>query len=508
MKHWIAAWLGLALILSGPLQARAQHAPLGAWAFEPTQAFPQFTKMVVRREGGALSGVITSQWYGDLPMLNLRVDHDRLIFQIYNGNPRLTPHDLTARIEGPRLRLTGRLWDDDLNATAHPATPAELAAQRFPTFPLPPPRAVPDNGLARTPPMGWSSWNKFGEEIDDKTVRQIADALVAKGLRDAGYVYVNIDDGWQGARDANGVLQPNAKFPDMKALADYIHARGLKLGLYSSPGPKSCAGYPGSYGHVEQDARTWAAWGVDYLKYDLCSGEAFYHTPETIQAVYQQMGEALQATGRPILYSLCEYGRFDVGSWGRKVGGNLWRTTGDIADDYATMSRIGFDKNGAPHNGGPGGWNDPDMLEVGNGGMSLEEYRTHISLWTLMAAPLLLGDDVRAVQPDILSLLVNRDVIAIDQDPLGRQGLPLRRLGDVEIWTRALAGGALAVGVFNRGAEAKTVALDWAELGLKRRRGLRDVWRGVDLDAAQDTLTLEVPAHGVVLLRLAGGATP
>jgi alpha-galactosidase len=463
--------------------------------------------MVVERRDGRLSGVITSQWYGDLPMLNLRVDHDRLIFQIYNGNPRVTLHDLTARIEGTHLVLTGHIWDDDVSASAHPATPAELAALSFPTYPLPPPRPVPDNGLARTPPMGWNSWNKFGQEIDDTTVRQIADALVKTGLRDAGYLYVNIDDGWQGERDANGVLQPNAKFPDMKALADYLHARGLKLGIYSSPGPKSCAGFPGSYGHVEQDARTWAAWGVDYLKYDLCSGEAFYHTAETVQAVYQQMGEALQATGRPILYSLCEYGRFDVGSWGRKVGGNLWRTTGDINDNYATMAAIGFDKNGAPHNGGPGGWNDPDMLEVGNGGMSLDEYRTHMSLWALMAAPLLLGDDVRSVQPDILALLSNRDVIAIDQDRLGRQGLPARKLGEVEIWTRPLADGALAVGVFNRSASAKTVTVDWAELGLKAPKGLRDVWRGQDLAPGEGGLTRDVPAHGVVLLRLSG-ATP
>jgi alpha-galactosidase len=498
----MAAGFCIALIVCGPIQAKAQQAPLGAWVFEPTQKFPEFTKMVVQRHDGQFSGVITSQWYGDLPMLSLRIDRDRLIFQIYNGNPRLTPHDLTARIEGNHLVLTGRLWDDDLDATAHPGTPSELSALRFPTYPLPPLRPVPDNGLARTPPMGWSSWNKFGEEIDDKTVRQIADALVKTGLRDAGYIYVNIDDGWQGARDANGVLQPNAKFPDMKALADYVHARGLRLGLYSSPGPKSCAGYPGSYGHVEQDARTWAAWGVDYLKYDLCSGEAFYHTAETVQAVYQQMGEALQATGRPILYSLCEYGRFDVGSWGRRVGGNLWRTTGDITDDYARMATIGFDKNGAPHNGGPGGWNDPDMLEVGNGGMTLEEYRTHISLWVLMAAPLLLGDDVRHVQPDILSLLTNRDAIAIDQDRLGRQGLPLRRLGDVEIWSRPLADGALAIGVFNRSARATTVSLDWADLGLKYPRRLRDVWRAVDLDPAQDKITREIPAHGVALLRL------
>jgi alpha-galactosidase len=494
--------IGFWLMGLASLPAWAQTPLSGGWVFAPSQTFPEFTKIVVTDRDGRLTGVITSQWYGDLPMLNLRSEGDRLIFMIDNGNPRLTKHDLVARLDGRDLVLTGRLWDTDLNATAHPATPAALAALRFPTYPLPPPRPVADNGLARTPPMGWNSWNRFAEAIDDKTVRQIADALVSTGLRDAGYVYVNIDDGWQGARDVRGVLQPNAKFPDMKALADYLHARGLKLGLYSSPGPKSCAGYPGSYGHVEQDARTWAAWGVDYLKYDLCSGEAFYHTPETVQAVYQQMGEALQATGRPIFYSLCEYGRFDVGSWGRRVGGNLWRTTGDISDDYATMSKIGFDKNGAPHNGGPGGWNDPDMLEVGNGGMTLDEYRTHMSLWALMAAPLLLGDDVRTVQPDILSILNNRDVIAIDQDRLGRQGLPVRRADDIEIWTRPLADGAVAVGLFNRSAQPRTVTVNWGELGLPPHRKLHDVWRGVDLGAGGDSFKGDIPAHGVILLRL------
>jgi alpha-galactosidase len=196
--------------------------------------------------------------------------------------------------------------------------------------------------------MGWSSWNKFADRIDDKTVRAMADAMVATGLRDAGYRYINIDDGWQGERDAQGVLHPNARFPDMKALADYVHARGLKIGIYSSQGPRTCAGYEGSYGHVQQDAQTFAAWGFDYLKYDLCSGEWFYPDADTVKRSYHEMGAALAATGRPIVFSLCEYGRFDVGTWGRDVGGQLWRTTGDITDDYATMARIGFDKNGDP----------------------------------------------------------------------------------------------------------------------------------------------------------------
>jgi alpha-galactosidase len=347
--------------------------------------------------------------------------------------------------------------------------------------------------------MGWSSWNRFGEKIDDKTVREIADALVSSGLRDAGYTYVNIDDGWQGERDATGRLQPNSKFPDMKALADYVHARGLKLGIYTSPGPRSCAGYEGSYGHVEQDAKTFAEWGIDYLKYDLCSGEAFYHTPETVYATYQQMGEALAATRRPIVYSLCEYGRFDVGAWGRDVGGNLWRTTGDIADDYATMAKIGFDQNGQPRHTGPGGWNDPDMLEVGNGGMSSDEYRTHMALWALLSAPLILGNDVRSMTPETLAMLKNPEVIAVDQDPAGRQGLPVLKAGAVEIWTKALADGSTAVGLFNRGdAEAK-VSGDWKSVVGGTPARVRDLWARADLPAA-DRFSFVVPRHGVVFL--------
>ncbi|MDE1145929.1 MAG: glycoside hydrolase family 27 protein [Azospirillaceae bacterium] len=473
----------------------------GDWVFGQTKAFPIFTRVAVHPgPGGALTGTITSDWYGDLPMLGLRVEGDHLVFHIDNGNPRLTQYDLTLQPEGQGLRLTGRVWDEQENLAAHRAQPGEMAALDFPTYPLPAPAHVPNNGLARTPPMGWSSWNKFADGIDDKTVREVADALVRTGLRDAGYMYVNIDDGWQGERGADGVLHPNAKFPDMKALADYVHARGLKLGIYSSPGPKSCAGYAGSYGHVEQDARTWADWGIDYLKYDLCSGEAFYHTAETVQAVYQQMGAALAATGRSILYSLCEYGRFDVGAWGRDVGGNLWRTTGDIEDTYASMAGIGFDKNGVPRHTGPGGWNDPDMLEVGNGGMNVEEYRTHISLWAMMAAPLLLGNDVRSMTAETRALLTNAAVIAVDQDPLGRQGLPVKRADGTEVWTRPLADGSVAVGLFNRTDRPVAMTADWPALGLGDHPTVRDLWAG---KAVGPTAPQTVPAYGVVLLRAA-----
>ena len=237
--------------------------------------------------------------------------------------------------------------------------------------------------LAATPPMGWNSWNHFHRNVDDKIIRAQADAMVSSGMRDAGYIYVNIDDTWQGERDAQGNIQPNSKFPDMKALADYVHSKGLKIGIYSSPGDKTCAGYAGSLGHEEQDAATYAAWGMDYLKYDLCGLRTQLKaapTPEAAHKImvdaYIKMRDALRKTGRPIVYSLCQYGDDAVWRWGTDVGGNLWRTTGDINDHYARMAEIGFSQAGLARFAGPGHWNDPDMLEVGNGGMNEEEYRT------------------------------------------------------------------------------------------------------------------------------------
>src|ERR1051325_5956200 len=324
---------------------------------------------------------------------------------------------------------------------------------------------VKDNGLARTPPMGWNSWNKFAGRIDDATVRGIADAMAANGRKDAGYVYINIDDTWEGYRDKQGNITANKKFPDMKALADYVHSKGLKIGIYSSPGPNTCAGYEGSFAHEEQDAKTYAAWGIDYLKYDWCGARNLY-TDEEMRAVYQVMGDALLKSGRPILYSLCQYGRADVWKWGADVGGNAWRTTGDIRDAWDSMTKIGFAQDELAPWAEPGHWNDPDMLEIGNGGMNNDEYRTHMSLWALLAAPLLAGNDLRDMKPEILKILTNRDVIAIDQDPLGRQGRRLRTDGDVEIWTKALAGGSLAIGVFNRGAGPAQVTIKCDEFQL------------------------------------------
>jgi alpha-galactosidase len=490
-----------ACIVVVSLGAFSQAAPpVGGWIITSSPDFPGFTRVVVTQNAGTWIGKATTTWYGDMEMQDVRRDGDRLVFKLSNGNAAVPRTDIVLQKSGKGIRLTGRLWYQTFDIIGQPATARQLAARNFPVYSLPTKRTVSQQNVASTPPMGWSSWNKFATQIDDKSIREIADALVASGLRDAGYVYVNIDDGWQGKRDRAGRLQPNANFPDMKALADYLHARGLKLGIYTSPGPKSCAGYEGSYGHVEQDARTFAEWGVDYIKYDLCSGEAFYQTADAVYGTYQQMGEALTAAGRPVVYSLCEYGRFDVGSWGRAVGGHLWRTTGDIEDNYQTMSAIGFGRNGKPKYAGPNGWNDPDMLEVGNGGMSTEEYRSHISLWALLAAPLILGNDVRTMPVDTLALLTNREIIAIDQDRAGVQGVLAQKNGDVEIWTKRLSDGAVAVGVFNRSSSERTVPVVWGEIGLSGVIKVRDLWAHSDGEGAAKR-DVVVPGHGVVLLK-------
>jgi len=357
--------------------------------------------------------------------------------------------------------------------------------------------------------MGWNSWNHFAAKIDDATVRAQADAMVASGLRDAGYRYINIDDTWEGERNAQGVIHSNAKFPDMKALADYVHSKGLKLGIYSSPGAKTCAGFAGSEGHEVQDAQTYAKWGIDYLKYDLCSlGDRMRAagSAEKAQAMeleaYRKMDAALKATGRPIVYSLCQYGYAQVWRWGGSVGGNLWRTTGDISDRYSSMIRIGLGQAGLAKYAKPGNWNDPDMLEVGNGGMNPLEYRTHMSLWAILAAPLLAGNDLTKMTPETLAILGNREVIAIDQDPAGRQGDRVQAEGPLEVWARPLADGGKAVALMNTSDLPADVSVDFAVLGIKKPVKARDVWAAKDLGAIR-RFSAQTPPHGVVLLRLA-----
>ena len=499
MKRLLGLLFAVALAIGTPAFA-AELA--GIWLFPKSDEFPGLRMMRLVRSQGGWSGTVTSDWYGDIPMRALEVDSRLASFLIDNGNPRLPPRRWTAKVERSGLHLIGDIWERHIDVVMRRGSAADAVRLAFSTAPLPAPATLKPDGLALTPPMGWSSWNRFAAAIDDRTVREIADHLVSSGLRDAGYRYVNIDDGWQGARGPDGAIRPNARFPDMKALADYVHARGLKIGIYSSPGPKTCAGFVGSYGHVEQDAKSFAAWGFDYLKYDLCSGEGIFRTAAQVKLAYLQMGQALRATGRPILYSLCQYGRDRVGTWGRDVGGHLWRTTGDIEDHYASMASIGFDRDGDPADAGPGGWNDPDMLEIGNGGMTDDEYRTHISLWAMLAAPLMLGNDVRTMSPITLALLENPHVIAIDQDPLGKQGRRIRKDGNGEIWAKPLADGSVALALFNRGETEHELSFTPEDAGFAGITRLIDVWAGVPDNAARRTW--RVPAHGVVLLRLRG----
>ena len=365
--------------------------------------------------------------------------------------------------------------------------------------------------LAATPPMGWNSWNHFAGRVTDQDVRNAADAIVSTGMRDAGYIYVNIDDTWQGERDAQGNIQSNAKFPDMKALADYVHSKGLKIGIYSSPGPLTCGRYAGSYGHEQQDAATYAKWGFDYLKYDMCSFGPIVRqesngdpqkAQQIIQAAYDKMHRALVATGRPIVFSLCQYGVDKPWEWAPALGGNLWRTTGDINATYDRMTLIGFSQAGLSKYAGPGHWNDPDMLEVGNGRLTPDENITHMSLWVLLAAPLLAGNDLSQMTPATLAILTNKEAIAIDQDPLGVQGDRVSEVGPVEIWSKRLQNGDVAVGLFNRNGNELPITLPLSEVGFPNGAKARDIWQAKDLGTLQGNYTVEVPSHGAVLLRL------
>jgi alpha-galactosidase len=444
------------------------------------------------QEGSNLSGRIVALGYGVDVKGTVTGNHFELFGVGWNDKKPFLVGDL---VNG---ELHATQWGDAF--MARPAT----AADELPKLPYIEPPAlhtVPYNGLAKTPPMGWNSWNLFAEKINDQTVRTMADAMVSSGMRDAGYIYVNIDDTWEGVRDAQGNLQANHKFPDMKALADYVHSKGLKLGIYSSPGPRTCGSYPASYGHEVQDASTFASWGIDYLKYDWCSAGNIYKN-DALQPVYQKMGDALGATGRPIVYSLCEYGMGSVEKWGADVSGNLWRTTGDIRDEWDSMiANVEQQVPTAPY-AGPGHWNDPDMLEIGNGHMSDDEYRTHMSLWALVAAPLLAGNDIRSMSASTKAILLNKEVIAIDQDPLGKQASP-KRNGNLETWVKPLADGSVAVGVVNLGSAALKAAVHASDLHLSQAGGkARDLWSHKDVQFKGDVYAATVPSHGVLLLRV------
>ena len=428
-----------------------------------------------------------------------------------NGaNERRTTY--AGRLDGDVLHIVMRRRPAANGAPPTGPAPEELLARRVAAgegamparIALPARHVVPDNGIGRTPAMGWNSWNKFAGRVDAAAVRGMADAMATNGMKDVGYEYINIDDTWEGdTRDAQGNITTNRKFPDMKALADYVHGKGLKLGIYSSPGPTTCAGYIGSYGHEAQDARTFAAWGIDYLKYDWC-GASQLHGNDDMPALYQIMGDALLATGRKILYSLCQYGTLDVWKWGADVGGNSWRTTGDISDRWTSMANIGFRQDVIASYAKPGHFNDPDMLEIGNGGMTDTEYRTHMSLWSMLASPLLAGNDLRTMTPAVKEILLNREVIAIDQDVLGTQATRAPGADSTkEVWVRPLAKGAHAVAAFNRGAEPMSMTIDFAALGIDPKGAtVRDLWLHKDVQVTGTQYTETIPSHGVLMLRV------
>ncbi len=491
---------------------------------------------------------------------------------------RFTAQGLPAglTLDAQTGNITGVVTEPGTHAIAVTATNARGTSQASIELKI-------GDAISLTPPLGWNSWNHFAGKVSAENVRAAADAMVASGLRDHGWTYINIDDCWQGKRDAAGNIQGNDKFPDLKGLGDYIHGKGLKFGLYSSPGPRTCAGFAASFQHEDQDARTYADWGVDYVKYDLCSygsiiqehlrgrtaallpadRQAQYHALEnertelqrnhqrspaedarlkecnaqldrlaagadaaTLRACnleeqqmpYRHFRQSLDKVPRDIIYSLCQYGNAEVWAWGAGLGANSWRTTGDIGANWGSMSGIGFNQDRLATFAGPGHWNDPDMLEIGNPGLNPDECYTHMTLWCILAAPLLIGCDLAQMDPFTVSLFSNDEVLAVDQDALGQQGRRLKASGSAEVWAKPLADGSLAVALFNRGEQPAEVSASWAELATvyapsaAAKPGampvVRDLWRQKDLPPQPAGIALAVAPHSAELLRVGspGGA--
>jgi alpha-galactosidase len=369
------------------------------------------------------------------------------------------------------------------------------------------------DAIALTPPMGWNSWNCWAGAVDDAKVRAAADAFVEQRLASHGYQYVNIDDTWEGTRGEDGRIRCNEKFPDMKGLADAVHARGLKLGIYSSPGPKTCAGFEGSYQHEIEDAEQYASWGIDYLKYDWCSYGEIAPKPdrEALMKPYLVMRDALRSQPRDILYSLCQYGMGNVWEWGEQVDGNCWRTTGDITDTWRSLSGIGFAQGTPAPHAKPGHWNDPDMLVVGRVGwgpslhpsrLTHNEQITHMTLWSMLAAPLLIGCELSPMDPFTLAVLTNDDVLSVDQDPLGKQATRVWQKGQAEVWMRPLDGGGQAVAFFNRGRADADISVTTAELGITGAMTTRDAWLHKDLGPVGAEMRAKVGSHGAAMYLL------
>src|SRR5258708_2325571 len=375
-------------------------------------------------------------------------------------------------------------------------------------------KAASTETLAATPAMGWNSWNFSAKNVNDKDIRAAADNLAATGMKDEGYIYVNIDESWQGECDANGVLHANPKFPDMKALADYVHSKGLKIGMYSGPGTKTCGGYAGALGHEEQDAKMYAEWGIDYLKYDLCSyrEDVMYKQAPNDKAAqmrlmiaaYEKMGKALKATGRSIWFSLCNYGWDATWEWAPALGGSSWRTTGDIDPRWDRVYTILEQQDGLAKYAGPGHWNDLDILEVGNGELTLAENRAHFSMWAMLSSPLLAGNDLPNMKPEIKAILTNKDVIAIDQDKLGHTASRAYSDGEVEVWTRPLAGGAIAIALLEAGEgrySTHPFHLNLEKLGLHGPQTGKNLWTGETITLT-NRMPIELGLHDVLLVRV------
>jgi alpha-galactosidase len=361
-------------------------------------------------------------------------------------------------------------------------------------------RPTRDHRLALTPPMGWNSWNHFGCNVSEAMIRETADSMVASGMRDAGYRYVVIDDCWQVSRDANGMIVADpARFPHgIKALADYVHGKGLKFGIYTDAGTKTCQNRPGTYGYEEQDARTYAAWGVDYVKEDWCNASGL-----DARVQYAKFRDALARSGRPIVLSICEWGSNQPWEWAPKVG-NLWRTTDDIEDKWTSML-ANLDQSGQHATvARPGAWNDPDMLEIGNGGMTDDEYRAHLSLWAIMAAPLIAGNDVRTMSAATKAVLLNPEVIAVDQDSLGAQGILVwEPQPELQVWAKPLRDGSRAVALLNRSSKADTITAYFSRVGLHTDSArVRDLWSHSEVGRFKGKYATVVRPHGAVMVRV------
>jgi len=507
------AWAGMTL-----LQVRADDAPVSLTPPSPPTPLIHGAKVFGSRPGAPFLFTIAAT--GDRPMA-FSADHLPAGISLDPQTGRMTGTTPAAGDYAVTLRAKNALGE----------TQRGLLIKSGPT-------------LALTPPMGWNSWNCFASAVSDAKIRAAADAMISSGLVNHGWTYINIDDYWQvnpksndptlhgPERDAAGNILPNSRFPDMKALADYIHAHGLKAGLYSSPGPYTCGGCTGSYQHEEQDAQQYGAWGFDYLKYDLCTYREIYKKEDGVEGMkkpYAVMQAALSKVNRDIVYSFCQYGMGDVWKWGAETGGNSWRTTGDIRDNWESMMANAQKQANLPPYAGPGHWNDPDMLVVGQVGwgpslhathLTPDEQYTHISLWCLQVAPLLIGCDLTQLDPFTLGLLTNDEVIDIDQDPLGKAGRIIQFMDRggllhtdseahpyendlTEIWAKEMEDGSLAIGFFNLCDKAMPCKIIWSELGLNGPQSVRDVWRQKDLGTFDQKFERgPIPPHGVLLLRL------